>query len=562
MREVLICLLLFLAMVHPSDWVTFKGSLERTGSTDSPAPDTPYLQWEIDLEAPLYSSPVVQNERVYQVGFEKVVCINIHTRDIQWISSVPAYNSTPAVSDDEVVVATNRGISAIATENGDLLWEYMVSGKFSEMELVDYIVSSPAISEEKVLVGTLPYRYWHVDTFEPYEQNELFLVCLDEVSGEEKWYRKTNLGVISAPCIIHGKAFVTSREILCIDLENGEILWDSEDKYPYSSKRPLEERYAFGYSTPTLFHGILIGGSCVRKWSHTEPKFIGKQKIVAMDQYTGDILWEWIEEGFLSSSPVVYRGRIYFYSYDGMVHCLSLLEGSELWETPISEPREFEDEDFRLWPSPSVADGKVYIGSIEGGFFCLNAYTGEILWKYETGPIYSSPAIVSGEVLISSADGHLYCFGIDPETYVTKARKYLNEEEYGKAEEFLLKAREYEKTKEKIEEIEELLDSLNSHKRGYQERQEKILEAESLMDKADEILWNNQFKEAQDLYKKASKICERLDDEFGVSFCKDRIAYIQGKIPEEEGVIEGKYLWMLVITICVTAAAILFKKIH
>ena len=472
MKQVII-ILLFLALVSSSsEWDTFKGSLERTGASDSPAPDTMYLQWKVDLESALYSSPVIQNEKVFQVAFEKVVCINMHTGDIEWISSLPAYNSTPTVTDDRIIVATNRGISAVAVEDGDPLWEYMVSGRFSKMELVDYIVSPPAISNGNVIVGTRPYSYWHVDAFEPYEQNELFLVCLDEATGEEEWYEKTNLGVFSAPCVAYGKVFVASREILCIDIGSGEILWDSEDKYPYSTKRPLEERYAFDYSTPALYHGILIGGSCDMTWSHKEPKYIGVQKIVSMDQYTGDVLWEWTEEGFLASSPVIYEGRIYFYSYDGMVRCLSLLDGKELWETSISEPQEFEDEYFRLWPSPSAADGKVYIGSCEG-----------------------------------------------------------------------------------------LLDLVNDHRKEIEEREEEFKEAESLMDKADEILWDNQFIKAKTLYEKAGKIHKELGNEFGVSFCETRIAYIQGKIPEDERESRREYTWIAVIVIYVASAAILFKKV-
>jgi tetratricopeptide (TPR) repeat protein len=209
-----------------------------------------------------------------------------------------------------------------------------------------------------------------------------------------------------------------------------------------------------------------------------------------------------------------------------------------------------------------VADGKVYIGSIEEDFYCLDACTGKILWKYETGPIYSAPAISQGRVLISSTDGNLYCFGIDPETYKAKAEKYIEVEKYRKAEEFLIKAKEYAETNDEIKEIEELLDLVDDYKKEYQERQEKIEEAESLMDRADEILWNDQFKEAQNLYKKARKIYKKVDDEFGVSFCESRIEYIQERIPEEERGIPEVYLWILVIVICVATAAILLKKVR
>ena len=553
---------MFMHTAATSDWDHFKGSLERTGSSDAPAPDTAYLEWKVDFESALYSSPVVKDGKIIQVGLEKVACISIETGDILWTSCIPAYNSTPAVSSDKIVVATNRGISALSVENGDLVWEYMVEGRFSSVDMVDYIVSSPVVDEGKVVMGTLPYSRWILDGPRSYDYNELYLVCLDEITGEEIWHMRTILGVMTSPCVAHGRVFVTSRDILCIDLESGEVLWNSKSRYPYdpfNPKKTKKDIYLFQYSTPALFHGILVGGSCVMGWSTEEPRYEGWHKIVAMDQYTRDMMWEWIGESALASSPALYEGKIYFYSYDGFVRCISFLEGEELWETRISEPREFDTRGFRLWPSPSAADGKVYIGSIEEDFYCLDAYTGEILWKYETGPIFATPAISQGRVLISSADGSLYCFGIDPETYKTKAEKYIKVEEYGKAEEFLIKAKEYA---EEIREIEELLDIVDDHKKEYQERQDRIEEAESLMDRADEILWNDQFKEAQNLYKKARRIYEKVDDEFGVSFCEARIEYIQERIPEEERGIPEVYLWVLVIVICVAAAAILLKKVR
>lgn len=256
-----------------------------------------------------------------------------------------------------------------------------------------------------------------------------------------------------------------------------------------------------------------------------------------MDQYTGDIFWEWIKEGILFSSPAISEGRVYLYSFDGMVRCLSFLNGEELWETSISDPRDLDIGGFRLWPSSAVADGKVYIGSIEGIFYCLDALTGEMLWKYETdGPIFPTPAIVSGMVLISSTDGSLYCFGIDPAIYKMKAEQYLENRIYDKAEEFLIKAKEYAEDNEETKEIDTLLDAVNSEMPEYQKRLNQLSEAESLMDEADEIIWNKKFKEAKNLYTKAFEIYEEYNDEFGSSFCEKRIDYIEKKIEQQNGI--------------------------
>jgi outer membrane protein assembly factor BamB len=542
------------------NWVCFKGSLERESSIDAPAPDTPYLLWKADLGSELHSSPLVKNGKVFQVALEELVCMNCDTGDMLWRSSVPAFYYTPALTDERIIVSTNRGVTALSIENGTFQWEYIVPEWLSRSEPVDYIVSSPGVFQGKVVVGTMP-TVITVPHAGFHESNKSNLVCLDEITGKEEWSIGLSTGTLSSPCISHGKVYAASREMLCIDLEEGKILWNSEQKYPWNVEDPIKERYVFRHSTPAIYHGILVGGSCSTRLTGQKPRYTGWQKIVAIDQYTGDILWGWGEEGILYSSPAVQEGQIYFYSCDGIVRCLSLLDGRELWKTPISEPKElYLGGGLGAWPSPAVADKKVYIGSIEGVFCCLDADSGEILWKYETGgSIHSVPAIVPGKVLISSGDGTLYCFGIDPATYKTKAEQYLEDKEYQKAEEYLLKAKENAETSEETEEIDRLLDLVKKEMPEYNKKLEKLSEAESFMDEADKILWNKKFNEAKNLYTKAFEIYEEYNDEFGTSFCERRIDYINRRIAERTWI--EMYWWQLIILGCFGAAFIfLFKK--
>jgi outer membrane protein assembly factor BamB len=544
---VLISLGLGLTMANPavSEWICYKGSLERTSSSNAPAPDTCYLLWEVDTGSELVASPVVKDGNVFQVALEKLFCIDSDMGNSLWISDVPVHRSEPFLTDDKIIVATNRGILALSIETGEIIWEYVYSGRIRpEFPLEDYIVSSPAVSKGRVVVGTMPYFYAETNPFTLPE--ELFLICLDEKSGNEKWYLETGLGVRSSPCVIYGKAFAASREMLCIDIKTGKVLWNSEDIYPWELGKPVKERYAYVDSTPALYHGILVAGSSEEQWIISQQQYVKWQKIVFMDQYTGDILWEWVEKGVSASSPAVYQEYVYTYSFDGMVRCLSFLEGKELWKTSISEPREKKIYKFRLWPSPTVADDKVYIGSIEGVFYCLDAETGEILWKYETeGEIRSAPAVVPGKVLVSSTDGTLYCFGIDPATYKTKAQQYIEEKMYDKAKEFLIMAKEYAKKNEDIEEINQLLDLVEKEMPDYVKRQEKLAKAESLMDEADKIMWDKRFRKAKALYTKAYDIYTELDDEFKIKFCEKRIEYIEKRIPEENWLKNN--WWLLVI---------------
>jgi outer membrane protein assembly factor BamB len=527
-------LALMLLRTTSDDWICFKGSCERTSSSDVAAPDTCFLEWVLETDSELYSSPVVKDGKVFQVALEKLYCLDLDTGDVLWISDIPVYQSTPFLADDSIVVTTNRGISSLSIESGEVKWEYVVSGRFRERPpLRDYIVSSPVVSDNRVVVGTMPYSYRESN---PYAvPDEVFLVCVDEMRGEEQWYLETWYGVRTSPCVVDGKVFAASREMVCVDLETEDIVWNTYDEYPYDLGEPIDERYNFEDSTPAVYHGIVIAGSSAVQWKSAIHDYLKWQKIAFIDQYTGDVLWEWGEEGLMTSSPAVYQGKIYVYSFDGMVRCISLLEGEELWKTPISQPREIKLGEMSitaiLWSSPTIADNKVYIGSIEGVFYCLDADTGEVLWMYETGgPIRSAPAVVQEKVLISSTDGKLYCFGIDPETYRMKAEHYIERKIYDKAEEFLLKAKEYAKTNEEIKEIDRKLNFVRSEISEYRKRQNRLAKAESLMDEADKILWDKKFSEAKQLYTKAYEIYTELNDEFGIRFCEERIAYIEKRI--------------------------------
>jgi hypothetical protein len=193
-------------------------------------------------------------------------------------------------------------------------------------------------------------------------------------------------------------------------------------------------------------------------------------------------------------------------------------------------------------------DSQLFIGSIEGDFHCLDSDTGETLWTYETGgSIYSSPAVVPGKVLISSTDGKLYCFGIDPDTHFLKAQKQFENGEIEKAQQFLVKAKEYAEPEEEITEIENLLEIVDQKMPEYKERMEKINEAESLMDEADRIMWDKKFKKAHDLYSEAYTIFQEVDDEFGEAFCRERMEYITQRMPEET---TGISYWPGILALC------------
>ncbi|MGC1121935.1 MAG: hypothetical protein WBA22_12670 [Candidatus Methanofastidiosia archaeon] len=72
-----------------SDWICYKGSPERSGSSDASAPDTCYPLWELNVGPKLFASPVVKDGKVFQVGLENLYCADLETGEVLWVSIIP-----------------------------------------------------------------------------------------------------------------------------------------------------------------------------------------------------------------------------------------------------------------------------------------------------------------------------------------------------------------------------------------------------------------------------------------------------------------------------------------
>jgi outer membrane protein assembly factor BamB len=108
------------------------------------------------------------------------------------------------------------------------------------------------------------------------------------------------------------------------------------------------------------------------------------------------------------SSPVVWKGAVYFGSGDGYIYSLNAASGALKWK--------FKTGDV-VHASPAIADGTLFLGSWDSYFYALDAATGREKWRFKTGEdpdthnqvgIQSSAAVVDGIVYFGCRDSHLY----------------------------------------------------------------------------------------------------------------------------------------------------------
>lgn len=91
-------------LLHYS-WPMFRHNLNRTGYTDSPAPDNNQTMWTYQTGGPVYSSPAVVDGKVY-VGSDDgyVYCLNVTTTTLNGVliwkyKTGGAVRSSPTVVD-------------------------------------------------------------------------------------------------------------------------------------------------------------------------------------------------------------------------------------------------------------------------------------------------------------------------------------------------------------------------------------------------------------------------------------------------------------------------------
>ncbi len=141
------------------------------------------------------------------------------------------------------------------------------------------------------------------------------------------------------------------------------------------------------------------------------PEHAGVYRWASVRGFSG-VRWASPLGGAVRSSPTVADGVVYVGSTDGVLHAVSLADGSELWAYDAGSPIE---------STPAVAGPLVFVGDRAGTLHAVHARDGVGAWRLETGPdmplpwgnegwdyYTSSPVVARGIVVIGSGDGSVY----------------------------------------------------------------------------------------------------------------------------------------------------------
>ncbi len=229
------------------------GVYEETGLLDKWPSSGPEILWSFDKLGIGFSSPAISNGTIYIAGMEGstgFIYALSNSGQLKWKSaygkewdkSYEGTRATPVIVGNELYILSGTGnLSCMNAQNGKSIWKKNILNEFRGRNIEWGINETVVIHEDKIICtpgGT--------------QHN---VVALNRNTGKLIWSSKGK-GEKSAYCTpllfnISGRNMVithTEKNILCIDADSGDLLWN----YAHTN------RYSVHPNTPLIYDGSVF----------------------------------------------------------------------------------------------------------------------------------------------------------------------------------------------------------------------------------------------------------------------------------------------------------------
>lgn len=339
----LLCFLVGLETSLADEWPQWRGPNRDgvwsekgvVGKFDS---DQIELKWRVPVSAG-YSGPTVSQGRVYltdrvaePVEIERVHCFDWQTGKTIWSHGYDCpyneigYKAGPRAS---VLIDQHRAYSLGGTGNlicfdapsGTVLWERDLKTQYKIRMPIWGIAASPVVEGDLLIV---------------HAGGENACVCaFDKSTGQERWTALPDDASYSAPIVIDqaGKRVLvccTGNRITGLDPQSGNLYW--EVPFPW-------EKWPISIATPVLHQDMLLM-SDAHKGTILVRLSQERVEVETLWHRRRDELPDRAALHCLISTPLVDGSHIYGADGRGVLRCLKLETGEQLWDDRTAVPED------------------------------------------------------------------------------------------------------------------------------------------------------------------------------------------------------------------------------
>jgi len=336
----------------------------------------------------------------------------IEVHKLKWIStlktgnSTSAISSTPIVHDGVIFVTNGKHLYALDQNDGEKKWNFTRNSTFT---------GSCSARNEILIINS-----WNGFTYGI------------DVDGNEIWNRSTGIGM---PTINENLVFTGGgNSIFCLNLENGEVIWESiinrdpntisvangsiyfgtnDGTALYSMSKengtinwiiPTEDTYIVG--APAIFKNYIIAAT----WREEGDSYSGHLYCIDIN---GTIIWT-NSISQIPTKPVVSDDKVIIGTWDmrnprrhdSYVNAYNVFNGDLVWQA-----------NYRCRTAPAISKTSLYFPDFDSKIISLNISDGETVWnsynELGTIPVQSdsSPSISNGELYIGGVRSKVIAIG-------------------------------------------------------------------------------------------------------------------------------------------------------
>ena len=418
MAVITLCLLTTTEAIERDTWADFRGP-QGNGVVAGPPRGLPIhwseeknIVWKTKISGRAWSSPIIADGQVWVTNATEdgksmsALCLEIDSGKISHElnlfqnetveklgNAVNSYGSpSPVIEEGRVYIHFGSyGTAAINTNNGKLVWKRI------DLPCRHFRGpgSSPVIYKELLILTMdgVDFQY---------------LIALDKINGKTVWKtnRTTKWDDIEPNGKIRGdgdlrKAYSTpsfvkvgGKEIMISPGAKSCFAYD-----PMNGKELWNVTYS-GYSNAS--RSVMFGNNIIINTGYGKPHLVSiKLDPAARGEITKSHMnWDIFKRVPKRSSPIVHGNNLYMTTDEGILSCLDLNNGKEVWSDRI--PGHFS-------ASPILADGNIYFFSEMGHCYVIKPgekYQLIARNKLDEG-FMASPA-VAGKSIYARSKTHLY----------------------------------------------------------------------------------------------------------------------------------------------------------